>query len=1579
MTPGGVPLTPKAPAKTSPPKTSSQPPAAERPSPKGAQAPNALEALRSHRGQPAVQTAPDEGAEVEQGFVGRRVEGVGRNVERVGAGVERTGRAIEATGAGVERTGRAVEVGGKAAQAGGRAAEAGGKAAQKGGKALREGSQKVVQAGAKLSATGKGAIVGIPIAIVGAAGVVAGGAAEVGGKASEVGGKGAQKAGKAAERAGKATKETGAKAKEAGAQVKDAGERTKQSGQELQAAGKALGKVRDMAEERAIKGAIAASGVGAAHTALSDGLKPAAVVAEKAAKKIDLNQKVIDRVAEESGFLGRQLQKRYDRSLKRANAVLPGAGAAIRSTPALALGVAAAFSLPVLLVLVLIFTLLGGGSPVGTAANPEPAGAGESLATAQPDTMSAYRSISTRNSVPWPITAAVGYITSRHQTIHPYTLEEMTGEWPRARSGPAPEGADSVVPGAPDAGPGATPSATPTEVSQASTVGSGADVSTEYRAAGTGAPTEVPDPAATGTPEPAETEDLDVDQAGSAAGAAAGAAGEATTGSGFDEDGYAVIEPMNFISGGYGPFLLSEEFIQGELNWTNLGTFDGDVQNGHEAATALVNEMSAYVDLFRAGEVSGPLDILAGFEGFDPTPDGDAGTATDLPTVGPTATPTPTPVATEDGTSDEGYTVAGGNSEPVGSGVTVRYTIEVESGTDDIDGFLSFAEPVLSDPKSWASSGARMQRVANPGDAHVRVLLATGATARSLCGGQSVCYTGSSSGFDGGIAVIGFDLWENEPEHWTSSSDFRTYLVNHTFGHGIGRQHEDCTNGVPGVMTDQTTTLPDGCEGTTHWPNPSATGLGGSSGFANIDIEPDDITELIRHGNMDRRWLTSDEDWNIHLAMWRQAAEAVEPLIELTDVQVCVLPQTGLTTAQKIDLAVRCNSVGRDVQIAIPVALEGSDVDHELLDREDTIRRLGAEAVEAAWLYNEWGEAVACEEDAVIGGIFPVPVSPVFDANPDPEIYDPVPYYNRCDLDTNLEIAMVGHHSLPPGIGLIDLHTGPADTGFGDQPFEWMLRGWGGSAGTNGTARDGIFDIAAGNDRFPDHGPAILGGWIAPSTACQATLRTFVNGLMSGNYELPSEWSTLSTGSAANVAELWRLLAELDAWEPVDSACDPPYPDGTDPDIDRLFALEFNEAFRAVVPDLNVFNPEANVGAAPEDHIEIAPLAIRRLYTHVAVDAVTSEDGVSVITSAEWGRTSVIRRLANPAILFDMPAWTPAAAPQFADLVMGYALSMIGESCGGTGILGSGPSVGGNVDTSTSGAQMSWEDIAQVAYDVGFRGEDLVIAVALTQPESGRVPDINNAGVNTNGTIDYGLWQINTIHNPPIPQIYDPVTNGQFAYRIYAAGGSGGGPFNFRPWSAYNADRHLPYMDVARQAAEAQLGDRLNDPPPDGAAGGGLPGGSVQGSTGFAATCVSLGGSTGFVDIGSLIAEGPWAGSQAVCQSLTSGFADLPLTLISAKRDRKHTKGGGVSDHWTGNPVGYAEDWGNGPQPTPEMDAAAVLVMSRLGVTYDGHSELVRSVIVTTGNNRRYRVQVIYRSWVGGNHFNHIHVGCELR
>lgn len=117
---------------------------------------------------------------------------------------------------------------------------------------------------------------------------------------------------------------------------------------------------------------------------------------------------------------------------------------------------------------------------------------------------------------------------------------------------------------------------------------------------------------------------------------------------------------------------------------------------------------------------------------------------------------------------------------------------------------------------------------------------------------------------------------------------------------------------------------------------------------------------------------------------------------------------------------------------------------------------------------------------------------------------------------------------------------------------------------------------------------------------------------------------------------------------------------------------------------------------------------------------------------------------------------------------------------------------------------------------------------------------------------------------------------------------------------------------------------------------------------------------------------GGYAGTENLAKTGANIAARYGLSVISSKRDTKMTASGGVSDHWKGSKNAYAVDLSNGSSPTPEMDAAAKELVSLFGDTYDGKSELVRNYY-----KNGYRYQIIYRSNVGGNHFNHIHFGVR--
>ena len=99
---------------------------------------------------------------------------------------------------------------------------------------------------------------------------------------------------------------------------------------------------------------------------------------------------------------------------------------------------------------------------------------------------------------------------------------------------------------------------------------------------------------------------------------------------------------------------------------------------------------------------------------------------------------------------------------------------------------------------------------------------------------------------------------------------------------------------------------------------------------------------------------------------------------------------------------------------------------------------------------------------------------------------------------------------------------------------------------------------------------------------------------------------------------------------------------------------------------------------------------------------------------------------------------------------------------------------------------LSPQQIAQYAYNAGFRGKALDTAVAIAMAESaGRVDAYNpELGAGTKkGSGSRGLWQIYGAAHPWANNsaVFDPQANANAAYRVFVEAGN-----RFTPWSTYN-------------------------------------------------------------------------------------------------------------------------------------------------------------------------------------------------
>jgi hypothetical protein len=127
-------------------------------------------------------------------------------------------------------------------------------------------------------------------------------------------------------------------------------------------------------------------------------------------------------------------------------------------------------------------------------------------------------------------------------------------------------------------------------------------------------------------------------------------------------------------------------------------------------------------------------------------------------------------------------------------------------------------------------------------------------------------------------------------------------------------------------------------------------------------------------------------------------------------------------------------------------------------------------------------------------------------------------------------------------------------------------------------------------------------------------------------------------------------------------------------------------------------------------------------------------------------------------------------------------------------------------------AQLPWLDIAELAFQAGFRGEPHAIVVALAQPESNRNPQAVNPTDPNGGS--YGLLQVNGAADPDaagtypnlVPteawkqRMFDPAENLKAAYQIWLSNSQG--EKNFKPWGAYTSNLHLASLDAARAAMD---------------------------------------------------------------------------------------------------------------------------------------------------------------------------------
>lgn len=104
--------------------------------------------------------------------------------------------------------------------------------------------------------------------------------------------------------------------------------------------------------------------------------------------------------------------------------------------------------------------------------------------------------------------------------------------------------------------------------------------------------------------------------------------------------------------------------------------------------------------------------------------------------------------------------------------------------------------------------------------------------------------------------------------------------------------------------------------------------------------------------------------------------------------------------------------------------------------------------------------------------------------------------------------------------------------------------------------------------------------------------------------------------------------------------------------------------------------------------------------------------------------------------------------------------------------------------------------IAGYAHGAGFRGVNLVIAVAVSLAESGG--NTNATNHDADGSTDFGLWQINSVHADLLStgSWSNPAANARMAFAVWKGSG-------WSAWTTFNSGAYRSHLAEAHRGAAA--------------------------------------------------------------------------------------------------------------------------------------------------------------------------------
>lgn len=104
--------------------------------------------------------------------------------------------------------------------------------------------------------------------------------------------------------------------------------------------------------------------------------------------------------------------------------------------------------------------------------------------------------------------------------------------------------------------------------------------------------------------------------------------------------------------------------------------------------------------------------------------------------------------------------------------------------------------------------------------------------------------------------------------------------------------------------------------------------------------------------------------------------------------------------------------------------------------------------------------------------------------------------------------------------------------------------------------------------------------------------------------------------------------------------------------------------------------------------------------------------------------------------------------------------------------------------------------LAAYAIAAGWSGDRAVTAVAIMFAESSGNARATNK--NSNGSEDFGLWQVNSIHKPSEEEKFNPAANARKAHQIYVEAGN-----SFKPWVTFNEGQWTKHKARAQKAVDS--------------------------------------------------------------------------------------------------------------------------------------------------------------------------------